>query len=170
MSMLSSLRDELRNVAIDVECIYDDNFVVGRDSVILTKAAMLMRRAADTIWQLRNDYVKLRDENERLRMNANPTAGELRRVREAWEKDREKLLAECQHSQRLAENLEAGERENDKLRKAVATAIKVQTVLCRDADSLYCRNKCPLHRPESNDCLACDVIGLAQELEIEVKA
>lgn len=58
--------------------------------------------------------------------------------------------------------------ENDKLRKAVATAIKVQAVLCRDADSSYCRDKCPLHRPESNDCLACDVIGLAQELGIEV--
>lgn len=58
--------------------------------------------------------------------------------------------------------------ENAKLREAVATAIKVQAVLCGDADSLYCRNKCPLHRPESNDCLACDVIGVAQELGIEV--
>ena len=58
--------------------------------------------------------------------------------------------------------------ENAKLREAVATAIKVQAVLCGDADSWYCRNKCPLHRPESNDCLACDVIGVAQELGIEV--
>lgn len=58
--------------------------------------------------------------------------------------------------------------ENAKLREAVATAIKVQTVLCGDADSLYCRNKCPLHRPESNDCLACDVIGVAQELGVEM--
>ena len=60
------------------------------------------------------------------------------------------------------------EADNAKLREAVATAIKVQAVLCRDADSLYCRNKCQLHRPKSNDCLACDVIGVAQELGIEV--
>ena len=58
--------------------------------------------------------------------------------------------------------------ENDKLREAVATAIKVQAVLCGDADSMYCRKECPLHRQESDDCLACDVIEVAQELEIEV--
>jgi hypothetical protein len=60
--------------------------------------------------------------------------------------------------------------ENAKLREAVATAIKVQAVLCGDADSMYCRKKCPLHRQESDDCLACDVIGVAQELGIEVDA
>lgn len=58
--------------------------------------------------------------------------------------------------------------ENAKLREAVATAIKVQAVLCGDADSLYCHKECPLHRQESDDCLACDVIGVAQELGIEV--
>jgi hypothetical protein len=58
--------------------------------------------------------------------------------------------------------------ENDKLREAVATAIKVQAMLCGDADRLYCRRDCPLHRQESDDCLACDVIDIAQELGIEV--
>lgn len=69
----------------------------------------------------------------------------------------------------LEKMLEQAEAENAKLREAVATAIRVQAVLCGDADSLYCRNECPLHRPESNDCLACDVIGVAQELGIEVE-
>lgn len=69
---------------------------------------------------------------------------------------------------KLQQHLEAEKQRNAKLREAVATAIKVQTVLCGDADSLYCRKKCPLHRQESDDCLACDVIGVAQELGIEV--
>lgn len=59
-------------------------------------------------------------------------------------------------------------RENAKLREAVATAIRVQAALCGNSDSPYCRNECPLHRPESNDCLACDVIEVAQELRVEV--
>lgn len=115
--MLSNLRDQLRERA---DFLQESDALMGvGGAAIIRETAALMRRAADTIWELRNDYVKLRDENERLRMNADPTAGELRRVREALEKDRDKLLAECQHSQRLAENLEAGERENDQLRKLV---------------------------------------------------
>lgn len=67
----------------------------------------------------------------------------------------------------IKENFEL-EADNAKLREAVATAIKVQAVLCGDADMLYCRKDCTLHRQESDDCLACDVIGVAQELGIEV--
>ena len=77
-----------------------------------------------------------------------------------WSEVYDGLLEDCE-----SEKLKA---ENAKLREAVATAIKVQAVLCGDADSLHCRNECPLHRPESNDCLACDVIEVAQELRIEV--
>jgi len=84
----------------------------------------------------------------------------------------QRLMAESRHMgvevKVAADKLDRLEAENAKLREAVATAIKVQAVLCGDADSLYCRSKCLLHRPESNDCLACDVIGVAQELGIEV--
>lgn len=58
--------------------------------------------------------------------------------------------------------------ENAKLREAVATAIKVQVELCGNADRPYCSNECQLYRQESDDCLACDVIVVAQELGIEV--
>lgn len=114
MSMISAQCDELRDTADKL-----DKTSAVSTPWIHCYLTPILRRAADTIWELRNDHVKLRDENERMRMNANPTAGELRRVREAWEKDREKLLAECQHSQRLAENLEAGEHENARLRKLI---------------------------------------------------
>lgn len=69
---------------------------------------------------------------------------------------------------RFEQGYTALESENAKLREAVATAIKVQAVLCGDADRTYCRKKCPLHRQESDDCLACDVIDVALELGIEV--
>lgn len=139
MSMLSAQCDELREVAYKV-----DEYQMGRERVPL-KTAAIMREAADTIWQLRDDLQRANAENARLR-------SELEAVGiAAYLYGRDDLKA-----------------ENAKLRDAVATAIKVQTVLCGDADSLYCRNECPLHRPESNDCLACDVMVVAQELEIEV--
>lgn len=73
-----------------------------------------------------------------------------------------------EHNKVLQKRINELAAENAKLRELVATAIRVQTVLCGNADSLYCRNECPLHRPESNDCLACDVIEVAQELRVEV--
>ena len=85
----------------------------------------------------------------------------IKSIKSAWRRE---------HTARanLEKMLQQAESENTKLREAVATAIKVQAALCGDADRLYCRKKCPLHRQESDDCLACDVIGVAQELEIEV--
>lgn len=85
----------------------------------------------------------------------------IKSIKSAWRREH---TARCNLEKMLA-NAEA---ENAKLRKAVATAIKVQAVLCGDADRSYCRKECPLHRRESDDCLACDVIGVAQELGIEV--
>lgn len=58
--------------------------------------------------------------------------------------------------------------ENAKLRAAVATAIDVQAVLCGDMDMSRCREECPLHRQETDGCVACDVIDVARELGIEV--
>lgn len=55
MSMLSAQRDRLRSIAdklSDMDC-HD--------------CASEVRDAADTIWQLRNDCVDLRNENEKLR-------------------------------------------------------------------------------------------------------
>lgn len=69
---------------------------------------------------------------------------------------------------RLRREMHRLQRENAKLRAAVATAIRVQTVLCGDAYMAYCRESCPLHRPETDDCMACDVIRVASELGIEV--
>ncbi len=60
------------------------------------------------------------------------------------------------------------EAENARLRTAVATAIRVQTVLCGDASVAYCRESCPLYRLETDDCGACDAIRVAHELGIEV--
>ena len=68
----------------------------------------------------------------------------------------------------IAKRVEMLADENAKLRKAVATAIKVQTVLCSDMDRSRCREECPLHRQETDDCLACDVIEAAWEAGIEV--
>lgn len=68
---------------------------------------------------------------------------------------------------KIATNLE---RENAKLRKAIAKAVRVQTVLCADKDAPWCRNECQLHRAESDDCEACDVLEVAQALGIEVGA
>ena len=61
------------------------------------------------------------------------------------------------------------EAENALLRAAVATAIRVQTVLCGDMGIPRCRVECPLYRLETDDCMACDVIGVANELGIEVE-
>lgn len=58
--------------------------------------------------------------------------------------------------------------ENARLRTTVATAIRVQTVLCGDMDMPRCIAECPLYRPETDDCVACDVIRVAHELGIEV--
>ena len=58
--------------------------------------------------------------------------------------------------------------ENAKLREAIAKAVHVQTVLCADKDAPWCRNECQLHRAESDDCEACDVLEVVQELGIEV--
>lgn len=58
--------------------------------------------------------------------------------------------------------------ENKKMREAIANAVHVQTVLCADKDAPWCRNECQLHRAESDDCEACDVIEVVQELGIEV--
>lgn len=60
------------------------------------------------------------------------------------------------------------EAENARLSTAVATAIRVQTVLCGDMDMPRCIAECPLYRPETDDCVACDVIRVAHELGIEV--
>ena len=69
----------------------------------------------------------------------------------------------------IADSVEAIVAENERLREAVATAIKVQTVLCGDMDMPRCREECPLHRQETDDCLACDVIEAAMEAGIEVQ-
>ena len=58
--------------------------------------------------------------------------------------------------------------ENARLRDAVKTAVRVQGILCGDMDATRCREECPLHREETDDCLACDVIDVANELGINV--
>jgi hypothetical protein len=58
-------------------------------------------------------------------------------------------------------------RENARLRMAVATAIRVQTILCADMGTPRCMAECPLYRLETDDCVACDVIRVARELGIE---
>lgn len=101
----------------------------------------------DALDAARREYMRLSDENAKLR-------DEVERLRSVVSDG--------------ADNAREVLAENAKLREAVATAIKVQAVLCGDADSPYCREECSLHRRESDDCLACDVIGVAQELGIEV--
>jgi hypothetical protein len=44
---------------------------------------------ANEVSELESENIKLRNENNHLIMNSHPTATELRRVRRAWEKDRE---------------------------------------------------------------------------------
>lgn len=63
---------------------------------------------------------------------------------------------------------DAGAVENARLRDAVKTAVRVQGILCGDMDATRCREECPLHREETDDCLACDVIDVANELGINV--
>lgn len=79
--------------------------------------------------ELLEENAKLREERDRLLMNASPTANELRRVRAAWEKDRAenaKLREECDrliqaiedlHDVRLEDRLVQLENENAKLRE-----------------------------------------------------
>lgn len=61
MSMLSAQCDELREVAYKV-----DEYQMGRERVPL-KTAAIMREAADTIWQLRDDLQRTNAENAKLR-------------------------------------------------------------------------------------------------------
>ena len=78
MSMLSAQRDKLRKVASDLQSIIDglNKGHITYDSLMdtLNYGIQCLNGAADTIWQLRNDCVDLRFENEKLR--------EL--VRDAW--------------------------------------------------------------------------------------
>ena len=88
MSMISSLIDELRELALWL----DDEFYDAE--------ATKVRDAADTIWQLRDDLQRANAENAKLREerdyykamweHATVTDCELRRVRAAWKEDREK--------------------------------------------------------------------------------
>ena len=86
MSMLSAQIEELREVAYKV-----DEYQMGRERVPL-KTAAIMREAADTIWQLRDDLQRTNAENARLR--------EL--VRDMWrdgmcECDERGACAECEY-------------------------------------------------------------------------
>ena len=74
--------------------------------------------------------------------------------------------AVCEFNRDLHDDVRCLEEENAKLRHALAKEIHVQGILCADKDAWQCR-ECPLHREETDDCLACDAIGLAQELGIE---
>lgn len=61
------------------------------------------------------------------------------------------------------------EATSDRLREGLAKAIHVQAVLCADKDGPWCRESCPLYRAETDECEACDVIALAEELGVEVE-
>lgn len=71
MSMLSAQRDTLRKVAGELQSIIDglNKGHVTYDSLMdtLDYSILCLNGAADTIWQLRNDCVDLRMENEKLR-------------------------------------------------------------------------------------------------------
>lgn len=81
----------------------------------------------------------------------------------------ESLMAEwTEEAKEKGEHIAQLEAENAKLRAAVAKAIKVQTYLCADKDKPWCDMECALHRADTDDCEACDLIGLAAKLGIEV--
>ena len=60
--MISSQCDELRDTAMRVEIFLD-----GSTDAIPMDTHKQLRHAANTIWELRNDCVELRDENAKLR-------------------------------------------------------------------------------------------------------
>ena len=72
MSMLSAQRDELRWLADNLE---------EHDSH-MDEYVQAMRSAADTIWELRNDCVELRDENAKLSNQLTDVTESMGRVEE----------------------------------------------------------------------------------------
>lgn len=90
--------------------------------------------------------------------------GRLENEKEHWHTE---FINEQEYAHWMEEQAEKTEAENAKLREAIAKAVHVQTVLCADKDAPWCRNECQLHRAESDDCEACDVLEVVQELGIE---
>lgn len=71
MSILSAQRDRLRKVAGELQNIIDglNKGHITYDGLMdtLNYSILCLNDASDTIWQLRNDCVDLRDENAKLR-------------------------------------------------------------------------------------------------------
>lgn len=124
--------------------------------------ALAQTNAQMVYMEAEREIVLMVKEVEELRGKIRRQADEIDRMRKALER----ANSEDGPWKQRAESLDD---ENAALRCAVADAIIVQRVRCGDADMSYCREKCPLHRRESDDCLACDVLDVAAKLGIEVE-
>ena len=152
MSMLSAQCDRLRETA---ELVEDHGRFVGFGGSISTDPLMVdaakeMRDAADTIWQLRNDCVELRDENEKLREYVHTL--ELETIR--LDSDNCDLRGE----------MEPVWAENAKLRELVAEMLdNLMPEIC--AKAFWCRDK-DWRKCKDDACGNYTFVILARELGV----
>lgn len=93
--------------------------------------------------------------------------GAYNQLQERCEAQSKELAALSKAQKRIKTERDRLRKENEQLREAVAKALFVEQTLCADKDQPYCNTECPLHRPDSRDCMSCDIIDIAQDLHIE---
>lgn len=124
--------------------------------------ALAQTNAQMVYMEAEREIILMAKEAEELRGKIRRQADEIDRMRKALERANSKDGPWKLQAESLVD-------ENATLRRAVADAIKVQSVRCGDADMAYCRESCPLHRVKTDDCVACDVIDVAAKFGIEVE-
>lgn len=141
MSMLSAQCDELREMADQLQ---EHGTFVGfggttNTDPLMHGAAIVMREAADTIWELRDMVHKELAENDKLREE-----------RREYQATIDSLVNECDDHKT----------ENAKLRKLVKRMHRHIKQTCDVCDEYYCSNF-----DEDNECCVFDV--LARELGVD---
>lgn len=158
MSMISAQIDELSELAGDGSM----EWVTG------PIRASVLRDAADTIWQLRDDLQRANAENTTLRQQLADVTESMGRVEERCAKLRE-YIERKQHLQDFARLVD----ENSKLRKLAEKAWKTAERLCQafdgpcSADGVTIYDPCPLAERDE-ECVYGSLQRDLRELGVEV--